>query len=103
MKYTVATVASVVLATLLISAAYVQTRHREQKAASLRAHLSAMSITELSGYFWSCGPRVSGERYKRDARFCAEVNGAIERRASEFPAFQVVNAASPRMILYLAT
>jgi hypothetical protein len=31
-----------------------------KKAAMLRAQLSAMSIRELSGHFWECGPRVTG-------------------------------------------
>jgi hypothetical protein len=101
MKYTVASVASMLLGTLLISAAYVQTHHAEQKAAILRTHLSAMSIRELSTHFWECGPQAPGERYHRDAAFCAEVDRAIATRANELPAFQIVNASRPPMMLYL--
>jgi hypothetical protein len=95
MKYSVATLVSGLLGGVLIGAGYVQIRRVEQ----LHAALSALDIHALAVRYWECQPRTPGEPYKRDSAYCAEVNRAMEARANEMPALQLVKVSPPQMIL----
>jgi hypothetical protein len=101
MKYHVAMIVSVLAAVFLIGGACVQTVQAERKSSALKANLSALSIQKLTTRFWECQPHTPGEPYKRDAAYCAEVNRAMERRANEVPALQVVKAPPPLFSLHL--
>jgi hypothetical protein len=94
MKYSVATIVSVLLGVLLIGAGYGATWRVER----LHATLSALGIHQLAHRYWECQPQKPGESYKRDAAYCAEVNRAMEGRATEMPALQVVQVPRPQMI-----
>jgi hypothetical protein len=91
MKYSVATIVSILIGSALIGAAYMQTRRVEQ----LHATLSTLNIQQLANRYWECQPQKQAERYQRDAAYCAVVNRAMEARANEMPALQVVQV--PRL------
>jgi hypothetical protein len=95
MKYSVATIVSVLLGVLLIGAGYGETWRVER----LHANLAALGIHELAHRYWACQPQKPGESYKRAAVYCAEVNRAMEARANEMPALQVVDVSRPNMML----
>jgi hypothetical protein len=95
MKYSVATVVSVLLGVLLIAAGYVQTRRVER----LHASLSTLGIHELAHRYWECQPQKPGEPYKRDAAYCAEVDRVMEARANEMPPLQLVDVSRLQMML----
>src|SRR5579863_5371602 len=89
MKYHVATLVSVLLGALLISASYVQTQRAEQRALILRTSLSKMDIRRLTNLYWECQPKQPGEPYARDAIYCGAVSKALGNRVNEVPALQL--------------
>jgi hypothetical protein len=99
MKYSVATVVSILLGGVLIGAGLVETRRVEQ----FHVALSALGVHQLAVRYWACQPQKPGESYKRAAVYCAEVNRAMEARVDEMPPLQVVDLSRPHIMLPEAT
>ncbi len=81
MKYTIPIVVLMILGALWAGQGYLKTRRVEQHTATLRTHLSAMSIQELSRLSEKCD-QSTGTRppIGHDADYCAEVWREIEAR-----------------------
>jgi len=86
MKYTVATVVSVLLGALLICGESIRTLHTEGSQAALAASLSALKIRQLATLYWECQDQSADNPYQRDPGECAVIGRAMQRRVNEMPA-----------------
>ncbi len=81
MKYKMALVAVVILVIVVIGDGYRRTRHADQREATLKASVAAMSVQQLARLSAECDAAQSpGAPAAHAAEYCAEVWREIEDR-----------------------